>query len=585
MERQQIRDLMKVALGEAKADLAIVNGDIVNVYTGEVLKENTVLIKGDRIAYVGRNAAGSIGPSTEVIDAAGKVLIPGLIDGHTHIDSHYSISEILRYAMKGGVTTIITEVDEFTVPFGYRAIVEFLKTIKDQPIKIFITIPPMISSSRTSEEHSITVQQLRRLLKMREVVGLGEAFWAPVVAGNHRVIELITETLNAGKTADGHSAGARDNKLQAYVASGISSCHEPITADEVRERLRLGLFVLIREGEMRKDLEAISKIKDENIDLSRLVLSTDGIGPWELTTDGYLEFVVQKAISLGFDPLMAIKMATLNPAQQFRLDNLIGGIAPGKLADIVIIPDLHTIRAEYVISNGRLVSRDGQLLVEPKKYAYPKWMEKSIRLTRDFTADDFKIFAATDRKLVKTRVMDLVSALVTREALIDIPVSGGELKIDISKDLLKIAAIERTYQPGKTFVGFIRGFKMRSGAIANTGTWDSNVIIVVGASETDMALAVNRIRQLKGGIVFVSGKKILAELSLPIGGMVSKEPMETIAGRLSDIHQAAANLGFPYSDIRTTLDVMASPAIPFLRICEDGLFSVAQNRLVDLFIE
>ncbi len=415
--REQIRDLMGVALGEAAADLAIVNGDIVNVYTSEVLSGHTVLIKGDRIAYVGKNGDRSIGSSTKVIDAAGKTLIPGLIDGHGHADYPYSVSELVRYAMKGGTTTIISEVDMIVFPLGYQGIIQFLKSVKDQPVKIFATMPPMVTISSATEEHAITVSQLRKLLGRKEVIGLGEPYWAPVIAGSQRVLDLMVETINAGKRVDGHSSAANDNKLQAYVASGVSSCHEPITVEDVRARLRLGLYVLIREGDIRRELELISRIKDENIDLTRLGLSTDSIGPWQLVADGYMEFVVQKAIDLGFDPIMAIKMATINTAQYFGIDNLIGGIAPGKYADILIIPDLRTIQAEYVISNGRLVARDGQLLMEPKKYVYPKSTERSVRLARAFTADDFAIPADTGQRQVKVRVIDQDTELVTREAI------------------------------------------------------------------------------------------------------------------------------------------------------------------------
>ncbi len=583
--REQIRDLMKVALGEAAADLAIVNGDVVNVYTGEVLTGNTVLIKGDKIAYVGKNGNRLVGSSTQVIDAAGKTLIPGLIEGHTHIDSIYSLSELLRYAMKGGTTTIISEVSMLVFPLGYQGIIEFLRSAQDQPVKVFITVPPMVTLSRAVEEHAITVNELRRLLRRREVIRLGEPYWAPLIAGNQRVADLIVETINAGKRVDGHTSGAKGDKLQAYIASGISNCHEPVTVEEVKERLRLGLFVLIREGAVRRELETVATIKDEPIDFSRLALSTDGIFPWQLTTDGYTEFVVQKAINLGFDPVTAIKMATINIAQHFTLDHLVGGIAPGKCADIVIIPDLRTIRAEYVISNGQLVARDGQLLVEPRKHAYPKSMDRGIRLTRDFTADDFAIPVDASRRQVKVRVIDQVTELVTRETVTRVPVSEGRLRIDVEADLLKIAAIDKIHVPGKTFVGFVRGLKIKRGAVATSLAWDGCDIIVVGTSEADMAQAVNRVRQLKGGIVVCADGKILAEIALPVAGLISVQPMETIARELHLIQQAATHLGFPYPDLQLTLAVMPTPAIPFLRICEDGLFSINQNRFVDLVVD
>lgn len=579
---KQRYDLIKVALGEAEADLAIVNGDVVNVYTGEIIKRASVLIKGDRIASVGSDVGKAIGPSTRVIDATGKTLIPGLIDGHTHIDFIFSISEVLRYAIKGGTTTIITETAEMAHAVGYEGIIHFLRSIKDQPIKVFVTAPPMVTLSPVTEEHALGVRELRKLLRRREFIGLGESYWSEVVNGDQRVLDLITETINWGKKVDGHSAGATGSKLQAYVSSGVSSCHEPISAEEVRERLRLGLFVLIREGEIRRELEAISRIKDESIALRRLAISTDGLGPWQLVSDGYMEFVVQKAINLGFSPIQAIQMATINVAQRFAIDDAIGGIAPGRYADIVIIPDLGTIQAEYVISNGQIVAQNGEPLILPRKHRYPQSIQNSIRLTKDFAAGDFALPAEGSR--VKVRLIDQVTNLVTREEFIDMPVSDGQLKTDTDKDILKVAAIERSYGTGKSFVGLIRGIGLKRGAIASSASWDCGDIIVVGADETDMAQAVNQVKELSGGIVVCAGNRILAEIALPIAGELSTQPMETLASKLDDIQQAATDLGGNLPDIRITLSVLSTPAIPFLRICESGLFDLKQNRFVDLIV-
>ena len=583
--RDKMYELMKVALGEAEADLAIVGGDIVNVYTGEVIKGDTVLIKGDKIAYVGKNASKSIGSSTQVIDAAGKTLIPGIIDGHTHIDFLFSVSEFLRYAIKGGVTTVITESNGIAFPLGYQGIVQFLRALKNQPIKIFATVPPMVTTSPVAKENAITAEELRRLLRRKDVIGLGESYWNWIIGGDQRVLDLMMETKRSDKKIEGHSAGARDNKLQAYISSGVSSCHEPVTFEEVIERLRLGVFVLVREGEVRRELEAISKIKDENIDFRKLAVATDGIGPRQLMTDGFTEFIVQKAIDLGFDPVTAIQMVTINVAQHFGIDDSIGGIAPGKYADVVIIPDPRTIRAEYVISNGRVVAENGQLVVQPRKHVYPKSMRNSIHLPRNFSADNFAIPVKSRRNQVKVRVIDQVTDLLTREALIDMPVSDGLLKSDTGKGIIKVAAIERTYSTGKTFVGFIRGIGLKSGAIATSTAWDSPVIIVIGVSEADMAQAVNRLKVLEGGVVACAGGKILAEISLPFAGIFCTEPMGTLAHKLDQIQQAAVNLGCTSPDIRVTISVLSTAAIPYLRICEQGLVDFRQNGLVDLIID
>lgn len=583
--QEQRYQLMKVALGEAEADLAIVNGSVVNVYTGEVLEGASVLIKGDKIAYVGKNGGKSIGPLTRVVDAGGKILIPGLIDGHTHLDSMFSISELSRYAVAGGTTTIITETSNVAGVLAYEGTTAILRSGKNQPIKVLVTVPPMVTLSPVTEEHATTVKELRRLLRRKGIIGLGEPYWGEVVGGNRRVLELIAETIRMGRKVEGHSAGASSNKLQAYISSGVSSCHEPITAEEVMERLRLGLFIFIREGEIRRDLEAIAKIRDENIGLTRLALSTDGIAPWQLINDGYMDFVVQKAINLGFNPILAVQMASIHPARHFGLDHLIGGIAPGKYADIVIVPDLRTIRVECVISNGQVAFQNGRPIVPPKRYKYPSSVRNSIRLAQNFTADDFAIPMGSNRSQVKARLIDQVTNLVTRESFADMPVSDGQLKPDASRDIIKVAAIERSYRTGKSFVGLIRGIGLKHGAIGSSYVWDCGDIIVVGADETDMAQVINRIKQLNGGIVVCAGNKILAEIALPVAGVISTEHMETIATRLHEIQRAATDLGCDSPDIRTTLAVLTTPAIPFLRICEHGLFNLRQNQFVDLIVE
>jgi adenine deaminase len=574
-------ELMRVALGEAPADLAIINGSVVNVYNGEVEKAS-VLTKGVRIAYVGNDVGKAIGPSTQIIDAKGKTLIPGFIDGHTHIDNVYSVSQFLRYAMLGGTTTIITESPTLFLTLGYDGVTQFLKSVRNQPLKIFITAPPLVTLSPVSEEHATTVPQLRRLLRRKDVLGLGEPYWGDVLGGNQRVLDLIAETVKRGKKVEGHSAGASGKKLQAYVASGVSSCHEPINAAEVRERLRLGLFILIREGVVRRELEAIAPIKDDDALLNRLAIATDGVSPEQLINDGYVEFLVQKAVNLGFDPIRAVQMATINVARHFAIDDEIGGIAPGKYADIAVIPDLKTIRAEYVVSSGRVVAQNGQLLIKPRKHRYPKSMLNTVHLDRDFTADDFAIPA--QGRQARVRLIDQITNLVTREAVTDMPVTEGQLRADAGKDIIKVAAIERAYSTGRRFTGLIRGLGFKKGALATTNVWDCGDIIVVGADESEMALAVNRVRELRGGVVVIADGSIAAEIALPVGGVITTEPVETVADKFKRIQQAAAGFGAKSPNFSLTLETLTTPAIPFLRICSSGLFDLKENRFVSLMV-
>ncbi len=572
--------LMKVALGEEYADLVIVNADLVNVYTGEILKDRTISVKGQWVAYVGQNAEDSTGPQTEIIDARGQTVIPGLIEGHTHIAWLYTPREFLKYAMTGGTTTIITETFEIYPVSGYDGVVDFLESLKDQPIKLFGTAPAMISTSKAAR--GISPEILEKLLARDDVLGLGESYWQAVLQEPEGVLPLYEKTLMAGKTLEGHSAGAGDNKLAAYVGCGISSCHEPINADQVLERLRLGLHIMVREGSIRRDLEEIAKIKGSGIDLRRLILSTDGVAPEDLIEKGYMEYVVQKAIDCGFDPVAAIQMATLNVAEHFSLDGFIGGIAPGRFADMVIIPDVQTIRARMVISSGKVIAREGTLLASPRNHQYTTRSLNSVRLNRDMKAEDFKIHVNGAADTVSVKVINMVTDLVTAEIEMQLPVSGSELKPDSDLGIARVSAIDRTHHPGKIFNGLIKGFGLKSGAMACSAAWDTSDIIVVGAGDGDMAVAVNRIRALQGGAVICAKGEILAELPLPVFGIMSELPIEELARRLKQIRKAAAGLGVRHPDPLLTLITLTGAAIPYLRICEEGLVNLKDGKTLAL---
>jgi adenine deaminase len=584
-EVQSRYELARVALGESEADLAIVNAKIVNVYTGELLTGDTVLIKSDRIAYAGKYAKRGIGENTEIIDAKGRVLIPGFIDGHTHMDYICSTYEMVRFAMKTGTTTVITEISEIGFKLGYQGIVEYLKSTQNQPIKFWFSFPPMGTISPIARQHSLSLKEIRQLLRRKNCIGQGETYWGLVNAGDKQQLAIMNETLKTGKKIEGHSAGAIANKLQAYIALGISSDHEPISPEDAQERLRLGLSVLIREGEVRRDMEAVSGIKDYKLDPRRLALATDGIGPVQLTTQGFMDHLVQKAIKLGWAPIQAIRMATLNVAEHFNLDDFIGGIAPGRFADIVMIPDLSEIKPELVISSGRIVSWKGEISFEPRRHLYPDYAFKSIKLDRELKASDFSVKTDSGGSKIRIRGIDQITSVLTKEAIFGLDVKRGEIEMDIERDILKVAAIEHVYVPGKTFTGFIRGLGLKMGAVATSTCWDSGILAVAGANEADMALAVNRIKELGGGTVVCLNGEVVSQLAFPIAGLISDEPAESLAEKLKKIQESAEKIGCLSPDIRTTLSVLATPAIPYFRICESGFYDIRSNRLVDMLVE
>jgi adenine deaminase len=567
--------LRKVALGQEKADLVVVQGELVNVYSGEILQDQSIAVKDEWIVYVGGDIDHTVGPETEIIDASGKVLIPGLIDSHTHMIWYCTPDEFVRYATRGGTTTFITEISELS-HLGYHALLEYLQALENQPAKIFATAPPAITLSHSFRQHSPDLEQFKELLLNKNVLGVGEGYWQEVLRGEKNFPALAAESLRIGKVVEGHAAGCKDKRLQAYLTTGVSSCHESVSAAEVLEKVRLGVFTMIREGSIRKELEAIYEIKDRDVNFSRLALVTDGIEPRELVQRGHLECAVRRAIELGFDPVLAIQMATLNPAIHFHLDGMLGGLAPAKYADIVVISDLRTFRAEWVISNGRVIAKDGQFREKKRQNPLSFDGPKDIRVD----PREFAIHVKGNGPY-RVRAMDQVSMMVTREAILEIMPSGRELKADPERDLLKASLItcER-----KVFTGFIRGLGLKKGALAASNGWEISGIITVGSNEDEMADAVNRVAELRGGIVLYAEGNIRAELPLPIGGILSNLSAKEIVQRLEHLQIEAKNLGFPFEDVMLTICTLTTPAIPFLRLSEHGLVDLRKGEVVDLII-
>ena len=342
---------------------------------------------------------------------------------------------------------------------------------------------------------------------------------------------------------------------------------------------------MIREGAVRKDLEEIAKIKDRDIDSRRMILSSDSISPDDLMADGYMEAIVQKAIDCGFAPVKAIQMATLNVAEHFSLDHLIGGIAPGRFADFAIIPDITTIAAQTVVSNGQVIARNGELTIFPRVHSYSADSLNTVKLPRDLQPSDFSIPAPQNEGQVKVRVMNMVTDLVTAEIQKKMTVRNGQVAIDSDKDIVKIAAIDRTHNPGRLFTGFLKGFGLKSGAIACSAAWDCTDIIVVGCNDDDMAVAVNRIRRLQGGAVICQDGDILAELPLPIFGIVADMQIEELVQQFDNVTRVAQSQGIPFPEPVLSLITLTGAAIPYLRICEEGLVNLKDGKSVSLFIE
>ncbi len=577
-------ELMRVAQGRQPADLVVTGGVLLDVYTGELLADWIVAVKGERVAYVGPWLDGLVGSETHVLDAGGQVVVPGLVDAHTHLfGARYSPHAAIPHILAGGTTCLVTELSELAYVAGELGVRAALDALRSLPVKVYATLPPLAATAPHLERHAPPVDAYRELLDDPLVVGLGEVYWGNLVLREDpRLLELIELAHAAGKVVEGHAAGARGARLAAYAAAGVTSCHEPTTAEEVRERLRLGYHTMVREGKIRQELEAVAILwRSADVDLRRLCLVTDSAGAREILEEGYMDAVVRKAVGLGMDPVAAVRAATLVPAERFRLDGEVGGLAPGRYADFSLVPDLGEFHPTVVVSSGRVVARDGKPVVSVPPHRYPDELLGTLRLELP-PVEAFQVAAPVARGTgtVRVRVVEMVTHLVTREGEADVPVRDGWLVPD--GDLCLVAALDR--QGGKApFVGFVRGFGLRRGACATSMAWDSPLLLAVGKSPEDLQCALARMVALGGGVVVCAGGEVLAELAAPVAGVVSVDPLEEVARREVQVDRALQRLGAVGPRPSLTVDVLAGLAIPHLRVCDRGYVRVRDGAILGLW--
>lgn len=558
----ELKSVFACAVGEMPPDI-LVRGDILDVYTGELLKDHLVAIKGRWITWVGPEKVSEGRSGCPVLDLNGYVLIPGFVDAHVHLGVYLRPDLFLEASIPSGTTTVVTELIDLVFKVGYEGILEFMEGLSGQPIRVLYLAPSPVTLSEEARARGPDPEQLKGLLLRKDVLGLGEGYWQEVLRERERYLALIHEALRLRKAVQGHTAGARGRKLFGYLSLGVSSCHEPITLEEALERLRLGIYVMVREGSVRRDLEEVLKVKDLGVDLRRMVLLSDGLDPDELEEKGYMDYVVQKAIDLGLDPVKAIQMATLNPCEHFGIDNFLGGIAPLKLADIVAIPDLKTVKPMWVIANGKVVLEDGKIKAKVRPLSLPKHNFLKGRITLE------QIRVRTD-SAIKMMGIELVTDLITREVLLELSPKNGFLETDPKKDVVKgVFLTEKSLR-----VFFVKGTGMTCGAMATSTIWEAYGVIALGVDDQDLVLALNRVLECGGGIVLVQGGRILEELELPFYGMFSELDLPQVSEKLRSLKSKAQGLGMKSKNPIRTLETLTTPAIPFVRVSERGLIDL-----------
>ena len=541
---------------------------MVNVFTGEIESGN-VAICGDRIAGVG-----DYQQAEQVLDLGGKYLAPGLINGHIHPESSMlDITQYARAVVPRGTLAIVTDLHEIANVSGLDGMRYVLNCARRLPLELFLMAPSCVPATHLETPGaSLGPEDIHRVLRWKGVIGLGEVMNFPgVLGGDAGVLSKID--LARGKVVDGHAPGLGGKDLTAYIAAGIYSDHESVSLDEAREKLRQGMWVMIREGSSEKNLDALLPLVTDKT-YKRCLFVVDDRSCADLLRDGDIDAVVRKAIHRGFDPVRAIQMATTNTAEYFKLDSL-GAIAPGYLANLIVISDLSSLEIEMVFYRGRLVAKEGRPL-------FSRYQPSDKRLTSTINIKPFNKEALRLRASGETEpVIEIVSSqIITRKRLEKVKIAGGVVMPDISRDILKLVVVERHRATGNIGLGLVKGFGLKRGAIASSIAHDSHNIVAVGTSDEDIFTAVKEIERLQGGLVVAAESKVLSSLALPIAGLLSDEPLEVVVSKLEKLEQLAKDLGTTLPSPFATLSFLALPVIPELRLTDLGLVDVNAFELV-----
>jgi len=510
----------------------------------------------------------------KVIDLGGKFLAPGLINGHTHPESSMlDVGQYARAVIPHGTLAVVTDLHEIANVSGMDGIRYFLNRARRLPFEVFLMAPSCVPATHLETSGArLDPEDIRRILRMPECIGLGEVMNFPgVIFRDEGMLGKIG--FAEGKVIDGHAPGVTGKDLNAYIAAGVQSDHESVTLEEAREKLARGMRVMIREGSSEKNLETLLPLVTDKTS-RRCLFVVDDRSCVDLLRDGDIDAVVRKAIRCGLDPVRAIQMATINAAEYFRVEHL-GAVAPGYLANLIVVSDIEKLAVDSVFYHGKLVAQNGEALFQVPGSRSRK-LTDSVR-TGPFNKDRLRLPSTGDTHYV---IEVIPGQIITRKRTEKVRVVDGAVAPDIERDILKLAVIERHQASGNVGVGLVTGFGLKRGALASSITHDSHNIVVVGASDEDILAAVREIRRLRGGLVVVDDGKVAASLALPVAGLLSREPLETVVEHLERVEHAAAELGTKLAAPFATLSFVALPVIPELRLTDLGLVDVSEFRLI-----
>lgn len=594
------RTLIRVAQGQEPADLVIRHARLVSVTTHEVLDDADIAVAAGRVAYLGiggHTAEHCIGEKTTVIDAAGRYVAPGFMDGHIHVESAMvGPSEYARAVVPHGTTGIYWDPHEAMNVAGLPALKELVRDSARVPLKCMVTpgscVPAVPGFEDTGSK--VDAKDIRETMGWDAVVGLGEMMNDPgVLSCDEGPLSEMDETLKADKTLTGHfTVPDTDRQLNAYIASGISCCHESIAREEALAKLRLGQYAQLREGSAWQNLEELAHVITENdIDTRHVNLVSDDNHPETLVSEGHLDRILRKAVGYGIDPVSAIQMVTINVADCFGMSRDLGSVTPGKCADLVILEDLKDFRVTHTFIDGELVAQDGAALFSPEPYPWPNFMFNSMHVAADLKPETFRIPAVHadgspitgDRALVRVMTSSAGST-ITKEEHLEVPVVDGCLECSPENDILKAFVFERHHNTGSFACGFAKGFGIH-GALAQTVAHDAHNLLVVGDNDEDMALAASLLVECGGGEVAVEDGVVLGQVKLPILGLMSPKSVEEVAEEVRGAEAAWAKMGCTMPSPFMTMALLSLACIPDLRLTNRGYVDCHTYQFVPVVVE
>jgi len=588
------RKLVDCAMGRIPADLVILKGKWVCVQSGEIIPETDIAVIEDRIAYVGPDASHSIGPHTTVLEASGRYLVPGLLDGHMHVESSMvTVTEFVRAVVPHGTTGMFVDPHEIANVFGIKGVRLMVDEAAVQPIHVFVQAPSCVPSAPGFETPgaSISPEDVAEMMTWPGIIGLGEMMNFPGVFNSQEGVHAeMAATRSAGKVIGGHYASPDMGlPFHGYVAGGAEDDHEGTTTADAIQRARQGMKVMMRYGSAWLDVAAqVKAVTEEGLDPRHFLLCTDDSHSATLVQEGHIDRVLRHAIRQGLDPLTAIQMATINTADHFGVSRDMGMIAPGRFADVVLVEDLTNFHADLVIARGQVIAEKGAMCVDLPAYAYPDWVKNSVCLPRLKTVEDFIL--RSNNVLNGTATANVIGVIENQapnlHLRLPVQVRNGVVAADTARDVLKIALVERHQSTGRVQVGLIHGFNFSPGvAIATTVAHDSHQLIVVGSDETMMAQAVNELASCGGGQVVVKDGQVIGKVALPIAGLMSDQPAFTVASQAATVLAGFKACGCDLNNPNMQLSLMALVVIPELRISDLGLVDVSRFEFIPVVEE